>query len=71
MGFWIIEDIVDTATEPYAQGALDQLVHVFSGDFGGNANSDMMNLDSWPHHAKGRWSLCCPRSACNARGQLK
>ncbi|KAF9512313.1 glycoside hydrolase family 5 protein [Hydnum rufescens UP504] len=26
MGFWIIEDIVDTATEPYAQGALDQLI---------------------------------------------
>lgn len=28
MGFWVIEDIVDTATEPYAQGGLDQLVSI-------------------------------------------
>lgn len=27
IGFWILEDIVDTKTEPYAQGGLDQLVN--------------------------------------------
>lgn len=26
LGFWIVEDLVDTATEPYAQGGLDELV---------------------------------------------
>jgi glucan endo-1,6-beta-glucosidase len=29
MGFWIIEDIVDRPAEPYAEGALDQLVRQY------------------------------------------
>ena len=30
LGFWVVEDLVDTATEPYAQGGLDQLVSSIS-----------------------------------------
>ena len=30
LGFWVVEDLVDTATEPYAQGGLDELVNALS-----------------------------------------
>ena len=55
LGFWVIEDIVDTATEPYAQGGLDELVsqNLQGRGRGFALRKRMFWLDSGPQHAQG------------------
>lgn len=50
--FWIIEQLVDTATEPYAQGGLDELVSLYDMTRPSVPWLSFALLDPWSYNAE-------------------